>query len=192
MDTVLRNSSGIYLVPEKTRLFSERKLYIEGEITSAAAMEFSRQLQLLNIEDCEKCICVYINSEGGEVNSGLLMYDAIQGSKAPVKTYVMEKAYSMAAVIAACADGGRYILPHSAMLIHEPLIGHIAGSSSCVKEISARLLGTAQELNKILSKHTKRSLEDIEKAVSSDNFMDAEACVKFGLVDEIVSFDSFI
>lgn len=192
MDTVLKNSSGIYLVPEKTRLFSERKLYIEGEITSAVAMGFSRQLQLLNIEDPEKDICVYINSEGGEVNSGLLMYDAIQGSLAPVKTFVMEKAYSMAAVIAACAPGGRYILPHAKMLIHEPLIGHMSGSSSCVREISARLLDTSQELNKILAKHTKKSLREIEKAVSYDHFMDAPECVSFGLADEVVSFERFI
>lgn len=96
MNILIRSSSGITQVPVETKLLSERRIFIEGEITANTAMEFVKQMLYLNIES-EETITVFINSPGGEINSGLLMYDAIVGSKAPVRTICMGKAYSMGA-----------------------------------------------------------------------------------------------
>lgn len=189
MNVQVKSSSGITLVPIESRLMANRKIFIEGEIDADVACDFVKKVMLLNSEDPQKPIDVLINSPGGEINSGMLMYDTIQASKAPVRMFCIGKAYSMGAVLFACGNHGRYMLHHSELMIHEPLLGgHVGGSSSSIKSISDSLLETKKKMNKILAKHTGKSEKAIEKASNHDHYFSPEESVAFGLCDEIIDF----
>ena len=150
MDIQVKSSNGITLAPIESRLMAERKIFIEGEINAESACEFIKKVILLNSEALDSPIDVLINSTGGEINSGMLMYDVIQSSSAPIRTFCIGKAYSMAAILLACGNHGRYILPHGELMIHEPLImSNISGSSSSIKSISDSLLETKETMNQI-------------------------------------------
>ncbi len=193
MNSIVRSSRGITLVPNESRLLSERKIFIEGEITDVLACEFIKQVMILTKEDTYSPIHVLVNSPGGEINSGMLMYDVIQASKAPINMYCMGKAYSMAAVLVACGNYGRYILPHGELMIHEPLLGNrVGGSSSTIKSISENLIETKNMINKILAKHTGKTNLEIEKATKYDHYFNAKESVEFGLCDEIIGFDKIM
>lgn len=193
MNIQVRTSSGITLVPMETRLMAGRKIFLEGEINQAAAVEIVRKVMLLNMEDAKKPIDVLINSPGGEVNAGMLIYDVIQAQAAPVRMFCVGRAYSMAAVLFACGGHGRYILPHSRLMLHEPLIGNqVEGSASSIKSISESLLETKQKLNEILAKHTARTIAEIEEATAFDHYYSAQESVDFGLADRIVNFDAIM
>ena len=146
MNIQIKSSNGITLMPLETRLLTSRKIFVEGEINTETACEFVKQVLHLNQEDSKKPIDVLINSVGGEINSGMLMYDVIQSSKAPIRMFCMGKAYSMAALLfASCSKGQRYMLPHSELMLHEPLLGNrIGGNSSSIKSISESLQETAR------------------------------------------------
>ncbi len=189
MNIQVKSSNGITLVPIESRLMASRKIFVEGEINADAACDFVKKVMLLNSEDCQKPIDVLINSPGGEVNSGMLMYDVIQASKAPVRMFCIGRAYSMGAVLFACGNHGRYMLPHGELMIHEPLLGgNVGGNSSSIKSISDSLLETKRKMNKILARHTGKSEKVIEKASSYDHYFSPEESVAFGLCDEIIDF----
>lgn len=193
MDIQVKSSNGITLVPIESRLMAERKIFIEGEINAESACEFIKKVILLNSEALDSPIDVLINSTGGEINSGMLMYDVIQSSSAPIRTFCIGKAYSMAAILLACGNHGRYILPHGELMIHEPLIiSNISGSSSSIKSISDSLLETKETMNQILSKHTGRAKEEIEKATEFDHYFNPKEGIEFGLCDEIVEFNKIM
>ena len=131
MYSLMKGSNGITLVPVETRLMSHRKIFIEGEIAQNAACEFVKEVTLLNLEDAASPIDVLIDPPGGEARAGLMMYDAIQASSAPIRLFCIGRAYSMAAVLLASGVNGRYILPHAEVMIHEPLLGRrVNGNSS--------------------------------------------------------------
>ena len=193
MNTLLKSAGGITQVSADSRLLSNRLIFLEGKIDAGSAGEFVRQILILNQESTEKAIRVLVNSAGGEISSGLMIYDAIQGSRAPVELYCIGHAYSMAAVIVACGSHGRYILPHGEMMIHEPMHGQqVAGNSSSIRSISEGLLEMKGRINRLLAKHTKRSEEEIEKATAYDHFFSPEESVEFGLCDEIVGFEKIL
>ncbi len=193
MTTLMKSSNGITQVSADARLLAGRLIFLEGKIDGERAGEFVRQLLILNQDDEEKAIRVLINSGGGEVSAGLMIYDAIQGSKAPVETYCIGHAYSMAAVLAACGGHGRYILPHGEMMIHEPILGErIGGNTSSIRAVSEGLLEMKNKLNQILALHTKKSEEEIEQAVSYDHFFSAKEAVDFGLCDKVVGFEKIL
>lgn len=170
-----------------THFFQERSVFIEGEIHAGMANLVVKQLMYLTSQSNAE-INIYINSNGGSVDAGMLIYDVIQSIKSPVNVYVMGMAASMAAILACGGQKGRrYILPHSKCMIHEPLIGGgVGGSTTTIKNISESLLKTREITNGILAKHTGKSMEEIEKACSYDHYLDAKEAVEFGLVDEIV------
>lgn len=185
----VKSSNGITMVPVETRLLADRKIFIEGEINAEAACEFVKKVMLLNSESSDKTIDILINSPGGEINSGMLMYDVIQSSKAPIRTFCIGRAYSMGAVLFACGNHGRYMLPHSELMIHEPLISNrVGGSTSSIKSISDSLLETKRKMNLILAKHTGKTEEEIELATSFDHYLTPEESIDFGMCDEIVNF----
>lgn len=189
MNVLIKSSNGITQVSADSKLLSQRKLFIEGEITPEAACEFIKKIMVLNAEDSSKPIDVLINSPGGEINSGMVMYDVIQASKAPIRMFCIGRAYSMGAVLFACGNHGRYMLPHSELMIHEPLLGNrVGGNSSSIKSISESLLETKRKMNQILSKHTGKSEEEVEKATSYDHYYSPEESKEFGLCDQIVDF----
>lgn len=185
----IRSSNGISIVPIESRLMASRKVFIEGDINEASACDFVKKILFLNQEDKDKPIDVLINSQGGEITSGMLMYDVIQASRAPIRTFCIGMAYSMGAVLLACGNHGRYILPHSKVMIHEPLLGnHVGGSASSIRSISENLLETKRKMNQILARHTGKTEEEIEEATRFDHFYSAQESVEFGLADKIVDF----
>ncbi len=189
MNVQVKSSNGIALVPTESRLMAHRKIFIKGHIDANAACEFVEKIMLLNWEDSQKPIDVLINSEGGEIVEGMAIYDAIQGSKAPIRMFCIGKAYSMGAVLFSCGNHGRYMLPHGELMLHEPLLGgRIGENSSSIKSISDSLLETKKKMNKILAKHTGKSEKAIEKASNHDHYFSPEESVAFGLCDEIIDF----
>lgn len=193
MNVQVKSSNGITLVPLDSRLMANRKIFIEGEIDADKACEFVKQVMLLNAEDSQKPIDVLINSPGGEINSGMLMYDVIQSSKAPIRMFCIGRAYSMGAVLFACGNHGRFMLRHGELMLHEPLLGNcINGSSSSIKSISDSLLETKKRMNQILAKHTGKTVKEVEKATCFDHYFSPEESIEFGLCDQIVDFDKIM
>lgn len=193
MNVLVKSSNGITQVSADSKLLSQRKVFIEGEIDAEAACVFIKKIMLLTAENPAKEIDVLINSPGGEINSGLAIYDVIQSSKTPIRIFCIGRAYSMAAVLFASGNHGRYMLPHSELMLHEPLLGnHVRGNSSSIKSISDSLISTKIKLNQILSKHTGKSEEEVEKASSFDHYFDPEESIEFGLCDQIVYFSKIM
>ena len=190
MNIEVKSSSGISLVPMETRLLSQRKIFLEGEINQNAACDFIRKVMFLTQEDEKKRIDVLINSEGGEIVSGLAIYDVIQTSKAPIRMICIGMAYSMGALLFASGNHGRYLLPHSKLMLHEPLItNQISGKASSIKSISDSLLETRKTVNQIIARHTKRTEQEVEEATSYDHYFNAEESISFGLADGVITFD---
>ena len=193
MNVLVKSSSGITQVSADSKLLSQRKVFIEGEISSESACEFIKKILILNEEDTDKPIDVLINSPGGEINSGMAIYDVIQASKAPIRMFCIGRAYSMGAVLFSSGNHGRYMLPHSELMLHEPLLGNrVSGNSSSIQSISESLLETKRRMNKILARHTGKSEEEVEKATSYDHYYSPEESREFGLCDEIVDFNKIM
>lgn len=147
----------------------------------------------MNEEDTDKPIDVLINSPGGEINSGMVIYDVIQASKAPIRMFCIGRAYSMGAVLFASGNHGRYMLPHSELMLHEPLLGNrIGGNSSSIQSISESLLEMKRKMNQILAKHTGKSEEEVERATSYDHYYSPEESKEFGLCDQVVDFNKIM
>ena len=193
MNVLVKSSSGITQVSADSELLSQRKVFIEGEISSESACEFIKKILILNEEDTDKPIDVLINSPGGEINSGMAIYDVIQASKAPIRMFCIGRAYSMGAVLFSSGNHGRYMLPHSELMLHEPLLGNrVSGNSSSIQSISESLLETKRRMNQILARHTGKSEEEVEKATSYDHYYSPEESREFGLCDEIVDFNKIM
>lgn len=193
MNVLVKSSSGITQVSADSTLLSQRKVFIEGEISSESACEFIKKILILNEEDTDKPIDVLINSPGGEINSGMAIYDVIQASKAPIRMFCIGRAYSMGAVLFSSGNHGRYMLPHSELMLHEPLLGNrVSGNSSSIQSISESLLETKRRMNQILARHTGKSEEEVEKATSYDHYYSPEESREFGLCDEIVDFNKIM
>lgn len=187
MNTIVKSSHGITLVPVTSKLLTERKIFIEDEITSASACDIVRSLMLLVKEDPNKPIDIYINSPGGRVDAGLMIYDTLKGMKTEVNLHCIGMAASMAAVILAGGKKGhRYILPHSKTMIHEPLIsGGVGGSATSIQRTAESIMETKRLTVELLAKDTGKKEKEIETAVSFDNYMNAEESIAFGLCDSI-------
>ncbi len=179
--------SGVNPVNLQTRLFTDRKLFINGEVTSEMADDFVKQF--LYLAESDDPVNIYINSPGGSVNAGLVIYDVIQAcsDRMPIYMYCTGMAASMGAVILAGGQAGhRYILPHSKVMIHEPLIsGGMGGSATSIKRTAESILETKAITNGILQKHTGKTEEEIDKATAFDNYMNAQEAIDFGICDEI-------
>ena len=189
--TLIKTNSGITQVSLEAKFFSKRCININGEITDELAVDFTDKILELNLESNEP-ITVLINSPGGEINSGLLMYDAIVGSKAPVRMICRGKAYSMGAVLLACA-GKRYMLPNSELMLHQPMLGgRVSGNASSIKSISDSMLETKKKINSLLAKHTGKTEEEIDKATDFDHYFSPDEAIAFNLCDEIIEFSKVI
>ena len=180
------SSNGMEVIPINSRLMTDRIIFIEGTITAETAVSFTKQMLFLSQSD--KPVRIYINSAGGEVNAGLAIYDMIQGFRGDIQMYCVGQAFSMAAVLLAAGQNGkRFILPHSRVMVHEVLLGGgVGGSATSISKISESIMETRDIVNGILAKHTGKSVEEINRATSFDNFMNAEEAVEFGICDKIV------
>ena len=169
-----------------SRLLKERVIFIVGPIEDHMANLVVAQLLFLESENPDKDIALYINSPGGSVSAGLSIYDTMQFIKPDVSTMCIGQASSMGAVLlAGGTKGKRYCLPHSRMMIHQPLAG-FQGQASDIDIHAREVLETRDRLNRILSKHTGQTIDKIRQDTDRDNFMGGEAAVTYGLIDKVM------
>jgi ATP-dependent Clp protease protease subunit len=170
-----------------SRLLKERVIFIVGPIEDHMANLIVAQLLFLESENPDKDISLYINSPGGSVTAGLAIYDTMQFIKPDVSTLCTGQAASMGAILLAggCA-GKRYGLPHSRVMIHQPL-GGFQGQASDFEIHAKEILAVRGRLNKLLSKHSGQPEDVIGKDTDRDNFMSAEESVKYGLMDKVLT-----
>ncbi|HEB55684.1 MAG TPA: ATP-dependent Clp endopeptidase proteolytic subunit ClpP [Gammaproteobacteria bacterium] len=169
-----------------SRLLKERVIFLTGPVEDHMANLIVAQLLFLESENPDKDIHIYINSPGGVVTAGLAIYDTMQFIKPDVSTMCIGQAASMGALLlAGGAAGKRYCLPHSRVMIHQPL-GGFQGQASDIDIHAKEILAVRERLNKILSKHTGQPLERIQTDTDRDNFMSGDAAVEYGLVDSVL------
>lgn len=170
-----------------SRLLKERVIFVVGQIEDHMANLIVAQLLFLESENPDKDISLYINSPGGVVTAGLAIYDTMQFIKADVSTLCIGQAASMGAVLlAGGAEGKRYGLPHSRVMIHQPL-GGFQGQASDFEIHAKEILSTRSRLNKLLAHHTGKDEEIIGQDTERDNFMSADESVEYGLIDQVLN-----
>ncbi len=169
-----------------SRLLKERVVFMVGPVEDYMANVIVAQLLFLESENPDKDIHLYINSPGGSVTAGLAIYDTMQFVKADVSTMCVGQAASMGALLlAGGAKGKRICLPHSRVMIHQPL-GGFQGQATDIDIHAREILLIREKLNLILANHTGQSLETIQGDTDRDNFMGAEEAKAYGLIDEII------
>jgi len=170
-----------------SRLLKERVIFVVGPIEDHMANLIVAQLLFLESENPDKDISLYINSPGGSVTAGLAIYDTMQFIKPDVSTLCTGQAASMGAILLSggCA-GKRYGLPHSRVMIHQPL-GGFQGQASDFEIHAKEILAVRGRLNKLLSKHSGQSEDVIGKDTDRDNFMSADESVEYGLMDKVLT-----
>jgi ATP-dependent Clp protease, protease subunit len=170
-----------------SRLLKERVVFVVGPVEDYMANVIVAQLLFLESENPDKDIHLYINSPGGSVSAGLAIYDTMQFIKPDISTMCIGQAASMGAVLlTGGTKGKRYCLPHSRMMIHQPLGGY-QGQASDIEIHTKEILLVRERLNTILSKHTGQSMDVIEKDTDRDNFMGSEQACTYGLVDKVLT-----
>lgn len=183
----VESHAGMREVSVYTKHLTNRRIFLHGEINKDMANDIVAQLLYLQ-DESEEPITIFINSGGGEVTAGLFIYDVIQSLKVPVNMYCTGIAASMAALLLAGGQPGRrFILPHSKVMIHEPLISNgVGGSATSIRNISDSILETREITNGILAKHTGKTIKEVNKATAFDNYMNATKAVEFGICDKVV------
>ena len=169
-----------------SRLLKERIIFLVGPINDNVASLVTAQLLFLESENPKKEIYLYINTPGGLVTAGLGIYDTMQYIKPEVSTLCIGQAASMGSfLLAAGANGKRFSLPNSRIMVHQPSAG-FQGQATDIEIHANEVLSLKKRLNKIYSKHTGKSVDDIKKALERDNFMSPELAKNFGLIDLVV------
>jgi len=170
-----------------SRLLKDRIIMLSGEINDAVASTVVAQLLFLEAEDPDKDIYLYINSPGGVVTSGMSIFDTMNYIKSDVCTICIGQASSMGSfLLSSGAKGKRYSLPHSRIMIHQPL-GGARGQATDIQIQAKEIQRLKDTLNSILAEQTGQDFETIEKDTDRDNFMSAEEACKYGLIDEVIS-----
>jgi ATP-dependent Clp protease protease subunit len=169
-----------------SRLLKERVIFIVGGIDDHTANLVVAQLLFLESDNPDKDINLYINSPGGSVSAGLAVYDTMQFIRCDVSTMCVGQAASMGALLlAAGTKEKRYCLPHSRVMIHQPL-GGFQGQASDIDIHAREILKVREQLNKILAAHTGQNVKKIGEDTERDNFMDPEQAMKYGLIDTVL------
>jgi ATP-dependent Clp protease protease subunit len=169
-----------------SRLLKERVIFIVGAIEDHMANLIVAQLLFLESENPDKDINLYINSPGGSVTAGMSIYDTMQFIKPDVSTMCIGQAASMGAVLlSGGTKGKRYCLPHSRVMIHQPLGGY-QGQASDIDIHAREVLEIRERLNRILSKHTGQTIDKIRQDTDRDNFMSGEGALAYGMIDRVL------
>ncbi len=169
-----------------SRLLKDRIVLLSGEINDSVASSIVAQLLFLEAEDPEKDIGLYINSPGGVITSGLSIYDTMNFIRPDVSTICIGQAASMGAFLLSCgAKGKRFSLPHSRIMIHQPL-GGAQGQASDIEIISNEIIRLKGLMNSILAQNSKQSLERIAKDTDRDFYMSALEAKEYGLIDKVL------
>ena len=171
-----------------SRLLNDRIVFIGEPINDTVASLVVAQLLYLESQDSDKEISLYINSPGGSISAGMAIYDTMQYIKCPVSTICIGMCASMAAVLLACGEKGRRIaLPHSKIMIHQPLInGHFQDQTTNLEIEAAEMERIRKMLNELLADATGKDVGTIEKDTDRNNYMDALSAKDYGLVDKVL------
>ena len=170
-----------------SRLLKDRIVMLSGEVNDAVASSIVAQLLFLEAEDPEKDIYLYINSPGGVVTSGMSMFDTMNYIKPDICTICIGQAASMGAfLLSAGTPGKRFALPHSRIMIHQPL-GGAQGQATDIAIQAKEILRMKDELNRLLAKHTGQDIEKVTQDTERDNFMSAQEACDYGLVDKVIN-----
>jgi ATP-dependent Clp protease protease subunit len=170
-----------------SRLLKERVVFIVGPIDDNVANVVVAQLLYLESENPDKDISLYINSPGGSVTAGLAVYDTMQFIKPHISTLCIGQAASMGAVLLAGGESEkRFALPHSRVMIHQPLGGY-QGQASDIDIHAREILKIREQLNQLLARHTGQSIEKIDQDTERDNFMGGDEAVAYGLIDKVLN-----
>ena len=177
-----------------SRLLKERIIFLVGPVNDQTANLVVAQLLFLESENPDKDIFLYINSPGGSVSAGMSIYDTMNFIKPDVSTLCLGQAASMGAfLLSAGAEGKRFALPNSRVMIHQPLIsGGLGGQASDIEIHAKELLKLKVKLNQLLAEHCDRTLDELERDTDRDNFMSAEEAQAYGLIDQVLSSRSDI
>jgi len=191
MVTIERSYNSIAAIPLDAHLLEKGHIFLKGEIDSATADDFKKQVMFLVTRSDSAPIVVHVDSPGGEITAGLAIYDIIQAYADRIYVVCTGQACSMGAVIfAGGGKGRRFMLAHSELMLHEPLLGNrVGGNCSSLRATSDRLLTAKDKINEILAHHTEKPKEEIDKATAYDHFYTADEAIAFGLCDGIISFD---
>ena len=183
---IKESSRGYELIPIQDEMLSRREVELVGEVSADSVNALIRQLRYLQNEDPKAPITLYINSPGGSVDSGMALYDVMQAVSCPVRTICVGLAASMAALLFV-SGAERDMLPHSRIMIHDPLILQTGGSALKLKAVSDDLMATRQIIAWVISEHSGKSLEEVLAKTASDSYFRAEQAVEFGLADHIIT-----
>ena len=169
-----------------SRLLKDRIIFIGTPIDDVVANLIIAQMLFLESEDPDKDIYLYLNSPGGVVTSGLAIYDTMQYIKPKVSTLCMGQAASMGALLLAAGESGkRYALPHSRILLHQPM-GAFQGQATDIEIHAKEILQIRERINEILLRHTKQPLEKIQQDTDRDYFMSSQEAKEYGIIDEVI------
>ena len=167
-------------------LLKDRIVFINGAIDDSTADSVVAQLLYLDAEDSEKEISLYINSPGGSVSAGMAIYDTMRYIKAPVHTIGMGMAASMGSLLLA-GGNRRRVLPHTKVMIHQPLIsGGVGGNETNISILAKNLTSTRSMIAEILAKHFNKTVKTVENDIENDRYMTAEEALKYGICDNII------
>lgn len=183
---IIRESSrGLDSIPLQDDMLANREMMVVGQIDAESVNSLIAQLLHLKREDPVAEITLYVNSPGGEVTSGLALYDVMQGISCPIRTICTGIAASMASVLFTAGDT-REMLRHSRLMLHDPLIPNAGGSALELSAVAEDLMRTRQAMAEIYAKHTGKSMEEIFEVTSKDTYFTPEQSIEFGLADKIV------
>ena len=183
---IKETSQGYARIPIQDEMLSHREIELVGEVDADSVNALIRQLRYLQRQDPEGEITLYINSPGGSVDSGMALYDVMKAISCPVRTVCVGLAASMAALLFV-SGGKRDMLPHSRVMIHDPLILRTGGSALKLKAVSDDLMETRQIVAKVIAEHSGKSMEEVLARTATDSYFRAEEAVEFGLADSIIT-----
>lgn len=182
---IKETSNGLFVCQIQDDMLQRREIECVGEINADSVNAIIRQVRYLAAQDPEAEITIYINSPGGEVASGLALYDVMKAVPCPIRTVCVGTAASMGAVLFASGDR-REMLPHAQVMIHDPLIQSTGGSALTLKSTSDSLMEIRESTAKILAEQTGKTLEEIFEKTKQDTWFHAQEAVDFGLADSII------
>ena len=183
---IKESTYGYHLIPIQDEMLSHREVELVGEVTPETVNTLIRQLRYLQREDPGAWVTLYINSPGGSVDSGMALYDVMQAVSCPIRTVCVGLAASMAALLFV-SGAERDMLPHSRLMIHDPLILQTGGSALKLKAVSDDLMETRQIIARVIAEHSGKTMEEVLAKTASASFFRAEEAVEFGLADRIIT-----
>lgn len=188
MQTSVKNSNGIQELSIEGRLTGSRVLFLEGKIDEQAVSRFAQQVLALTLDDPQAPINLFLDSPGGNIGAGLTICNIVEYSTTPIAIYCLGRVASMGATILAAGRHGRYIMPHSLVMLHEPGVDGLTGQASSVRELARSLTQSKHDMDELLARYTGQSLKTITALTRSEHYLLAPEAVAKGFADKIVNF----